>query len=167
MDSIDNRDRRTEDSRNLTRRIMQEWCFLPCALLIERSFHTQSKHDEQIVSYAYIVLRLVVTTEANCTNRVITKPFIILLEIIPRRSNNNSPSWGIKACDYSISSLVNRKASVISSFPESAICRQILSSHVSTCSSWAFSLYGHAFSWNSSEPYFAVTNSFFVFSIIL
>ena len=87
MDSIDNRDRRTGDSRNLTRRIMEEAFFQPCALTIERSFYTQSKHDEQIYSYAYIVLRLVVTAGANCTSRVIIKPF--LLEIIPRRSNDN------------------------------------------------------------------------------
>ena len=66
---------------------MEESFFRPCALTIERSFYTQSKHDEQIVSYAYIVLRLVVTAGANCTSRVIIKPF--LLEIIPRRSNDN------------------------------------------------------------------------------
>jgi len=66
---------------------MEEAFFQPCALTIERSFYTQSKHDEQIYSYAYIVLRLVVTAGANCTSRVIIKPF--LLEIIPRRSNDN------------------------------------------------------------------------------
>jgi len=69
---------------------MEESFFRPCALTIERSFYTQSKHDEQIVSYAYIVLRLVVTAGANCTSRVIIKPVCNLLDIIPRRSQHNS-----------------------------------------------------------------------------
>jgi hypothetical protein len=63
---------------------MEESFFRPCALMIERSFYTQPKHDEQIVSYAYIVLRLVVTAGANCTSRVIIKPFSFLLEIYPK-----------------------------------------------------------------------------------
>ena len=65
---------------------MEESFFRPCTLMIEQSFYTQSKHDEQIVSYAYIVLRLVVNARANCTSRVIIKPFCFLLGIMPRRS---------------------------------------------------------------------------------
>ena len=53
---------------------MEVSIFQPRALLIERSFYTQSKHDEQIVSYAYIVLRLVTST-GQCLSRVTIKPF--------------------------------------------------------------------------------------------
>ena len=61
---------------------MEESFFRPCALTIERSFYTQSKHDEQTVSYAYIVLRLVVTAGANCTSRVIIKPVCPLPQLL-------------------------------------------------------------------------------------
>ncbi len=40
---------------------MEELLFRPCALKIERSFYTQSKHDKKILSYALVVLKLVAT----------------------------------------------------------------------------------------------------------
>ena len=95
MDSAATHDRQTEDFRNLTRRIMGELTYPPCALMIEQSFYTQSKHDEQIVSYAHIVLRLVVTAGANCTSRVIIKPFSVLLDT-SQGGAIITPPWAIE-----------------------------------------------------------------------
>lgn len=77
---------------------MKESFFRPCALTIERSFYTQSKHDEQIVSYAYIVLRLVVIAGANCTNRVIIKPFSVLFDT-SQGGAIITPPWAIEVSD--------------------------------------------------------------------
>lgn len=60
---------------------MEESFFRPCALTIERSFYTQSRHDEHIVSYAYIVLRLVSSAEDLLHQSCITKPFYYLLRL--------------------------------------------------------------------------------------
>lgn len=77
---------------------MEESFFQPCALMIERSFYTQSKHDEQIVSYAYIVLRLVVTAGASRTSRVIIKPFCVLFET-SQGGAIITPPWAIEVSD--------------------------------------------------------------------
>ena len=55
--------------------------FRPCALMIERSSYTQSKHNEYFYSSALIVLRLIVTAVGNCTSRVNIMPFINLLQL--------------------------------------------------------------------------------------
>ena len=83
---------------------MEESIFQSCALLIERSFYTQSKHERNTCSYALIVLRLVAST-GQCLSRVINKPFLFYL--IPSQGGDNmTPSWEIKLSDYSISSFV-------------------------------------------------------------